>query len=330
MPLLQINAASGGPSLHPSGDCPDPALAQALQTAGPIIIMVHGYKFAPGHHRACPHRHILSLSPRQCWKALSWPSGLGFGGQTPNEGVAIAFGWQARGTLWNAYGRAAEAGRQLAELVKQIHIMAPNRPVHMIAHSLGARVVLGALSAVPAGSVGRMILLNGADYSDTAKRALTSDAGKRAEIINVTTRENDLFDFLFERLIRPPHRKARCLAEDFPAAPNTLHIQLDHPGTREALSRLGFHVAQDATRICHWSAYLRPGLMQVYAALLREPAHQSLPRLRRQLPNAANPRWCRLWPWSQTVKPAAPVNPVDLASQAWMSSAGSTSRTMNQ
>lgn len=323
VPLLEINAGPDGPRLHRSGERPDTALQDALRRTGPVIIMVHGFKFAPGHARDCPHGHILSLTPRRNWKALSWPRGLGFGGDAPDEGLAIAFGWSARGTLWQAYGRAPDAARQLAELVGAIRRIDPQRPVHMIAHSLGARVVLGAVAAVPAGSIGRVILLNGADYADTAQRALTSPAGASAELLNVTTRENDLFDFLFERLIQPPRRGARCLAEAFPAQPNTLHIQLDHPATRIALSQLGFDVAQDATRICHWSAYLRPGLMDVYRALLRDPDRLSLARLRKQLCHDPDPRWSRLWPLPQ-------ANPVAMAAQAWLSWAGGTNGTVQR
>lgn len=328
MPHLEVNTGPAGPCLHRTGERPDAALALALRRPGPIIVMVHGYKFSPGHDRACPHGHILSLSPRPCWKALSWPRALGFGAGDPEEGVAIAFGWAARGTLWRAYGRAPDAGRQLADLVRRIHRIDPARPVQMIAHSLGARVVLGALATLPAGSIGRVILLNGADYAETARRAIAAPAGRRAEILNVTTRENDLFDFLFERLIRPPHPGARCLAEAFPAAPNTLQIQLDHPATRDALSRLGFRVASEPTRICHWSAYLRPGLMQVYNDLLRDPRRLTLSGLRHHLGDAHDPRWSRLWPWAQT--PAPSLGPVGFATGAWLSAPEETRHTANQ
>ena len=79
---------------------------------GPVIVMVHGFKYAPGHRSECPHRQILSLDPvRDCFKVVSWPRGLGFGRGAPDEGLGIGFGWNARGTLRQAYAEAARAGK---------------------------------------------------------------------------------------------------------------------------------------------------------------------------------------------------------------------------
>ena len=80
MPLIHVNAGPDGPDLH---DRPGPLgqyLPDLLAGDGPVILMLHGYKYAPGHARECPHRHILSLAPeRDCFKVVSWPRGLGFG-----------------------------------------------------------------------------------------------------------------------------------------------------------------------------------------------------------------------------------------------------------
>jgi len=297
MPLLQINAGPDGPVVNRTQRPLGPTLQKALQTPGPIIIMLHGYKFAPGHHRGCPHRHILSLRPNpQCWKALSWPRALGFGAGKAQEGLGIAFGWSARGTIWQAYARAANAAGQLARLITQIRRAAPGRAVHLMAHSLGARVALGAMRQLPGGSIDRMILLNAAEYGAYARDALESEAGRAAEIINVTSRENDLFDFLLERLIAPPEPGDRTMAHAMPQRPNTLTIQLDHPGTLDALTRAGFAIAPRTFRFCHWSTYLRPGLFDVYRTLLRNPETLPLAQLRAALPETPEPRWSRVLP----------------------------------
>ncbi|WP_135501803.1 alpha/beta hydrolase [Roseovarius aestuariivivens] len=323
MPLLPINAGPDGLCLHLTGARPDAALREMRHMTGPVIVMVHGYKFAPGHVRACPHRHILSLSPRPVRTALSWPRGLGFGTGAAGEGLAIGFGWPARGTLGQAYGRASHAATELAHLIDQLHGHAPHRPVHLIAHSLGARVVLGALAQVRTAGARRIILLNAAEYALAAELALTSPAGRRAEVIHITSRENDLFDFLFERLIRPPARGARCLTEAFPTLPNTLQIQIDHPAAQRQLARAGFDVSGTPSRVCHWSPYLRPGAMALYRALLRTPERLPLSQLRAALPDRPDPRWSRLWPGLRPDAPGAQV-------QAWLSSAGKTRSTMNQ
>ncbi|WP_428515651.1 alpha/beta hydrolase [Roseovarius sp.] len=330
MPLLQIDATPLGPCLHGSEEAPLPSLRRALVRPGPIIVMTHGFKYAPGHPAACPHKHILALDPEmRTWKAKSWPRGLGFGADRPDEGLAIGFGWSARGTIWNAYRQAERAGLCLAELVTMIRRVAPDRPVHLVAHSMGARVALGALPHLRAGAIGRVLLLNGAEYGTAARAAIESEAGRAAEIISVTTRENDLFDFLMERLISAPEHGDRSLAQALPQRPNTLTVQLDHPDTLPSLERAGFRVAPGRARFyCHWSTYLRDGLFDFYRALLREPQHVTLSRLRAQLPDMPDPRWSRVLPWPRPALPAWPF--LSRASQAGLSSGGITSNTVNQ
>ena len=295
MPLLQINAGPQGPELHGASRPLGHALADGLETPGPIIIMVHGFKFAPGDAFDCPHRHILALEPaRDCWKAMSWPRALGFGSGFEDEGLALAFGWSARGTIWQAYNRAEAAGHALAALIRQLRQAAPDRPVHLLTHSLGARVALSALPHLAEGDVGRAILLNPAEFGGRARAALATPAGCGAEIYNVTSRENDVFDFLLERLIAPPHRGDGTLAQTMPRQPNTLTLQLDHPGTLKALNAHGFPVAPPRGRICHWSSYLRPGVFSLYRTLLRRPETLSQARLRSILPDRPDPRWSRV------------------------------------
>ncbi|WP_101065382.1 alpha/beta hydrolase [Roseovarius salinarum] len=295
MPVLRINAGKDALEAHGQPGPVDPLLRKALRGTGPIVVMVHGYKFAPGHAGACPHDHILSLDPPgTCWKALSWPRQLGFGTDRGDEGLAIAFGWRARGSIWRAYREAEIAGHALARLVEALGRLAPHRPVHALAHSLGARVVLSALPQLSAGRLGRVILLAGAEYSTRAAAALDSPAGRAAEIFNVTSRENDLFDFLLERLIAPPRRGDWALGQLMPARPNTLTVQMDHPATLQALRAAGFAIAPTAARVCHWSGYLRPGVFDFYRALLREPARLPLRPLRAALPDRPDPRWSRI------------------------------------
>lgn len=284
MPLLRINSGAKGLHIHQSSSPVLPALIDALARPGPVIIMVHGYKFAPGHSRGCPHRHILSLTPRSdCWKAKSWPKHLGFGHGDPREGLAIAFGWFARGTIWQAHLEAQNAARKLANLIAVIHALAPDRKVHILAHSMGARVALSALSFCPAKSVGRLILLNPAEYGAFGRTALESQAGKSAEILGVTTRANICFDFLFERLISRPERGDRSLAWSLPQQANTLTLHLDHNKTLAMFQAWGMTVSPNTSGICHWSTYLGPGLLEVYCHLLREPERYTLERMRQHL-----------------------------------------------
>ncbi len=292
MPLLRIDATDDGPVIHNSPRSAGARLRRLAQGAGPVVIMVHGFKFSPGDRVHCPHIHILSTQESPCRKAVSWPRGLGFGGGA-DEGLAIAFGWQARGTVWQAWERAAQAGRQMADIIFEIRKAAPLRPIHCMAHSMGARVALNALGRVPLGAVNRVLLLAGAEFNSAARRAMDSPGGRGAEVINVTSRENDLFDFALERLMAPDGDTS--IGRVFPNLPNSLTLQLDDTETLAALRRMGFPIAAPTHRICHWSAYLRPGVFSFYQDLMRNEAELPLAYLKAHLPLQAQPRWSRLF-----------------------------------
>lgn len=275
-----------------ASDPPPPRLwaeAAALPPAAPIIVMTHGYRFSPFAGETCPHRHILSLTPDPSRRALSWPRALGFG--TGGAGLGIAFGWEARGSLGAAYRRAEAAGRDLAALVARLH-GASGRPIAVIGHSLGARVALCALERLDPGAAGRVILLTGAEFRDRAEAAANSPGGQAAEIINITSRENDAFDFGFELALSGGMRAA--LARGFGQGPNRLDLQVDCDRTLAVLARHGFAVRGQPARLCHWSPYLREGLFDLYRALLRQPESLPLAALRAALPRDQTPRWSRL------------------------------------
>lgn len=295
MPIIRINARGRSLCLHGSPQPMASVLNRTRSVPGPVIVMTHGYKYRPGHKECCPHRYILSLRPEaKPWIAPSWPQALGFGDRTSDEGLAIAFGWDARGALWQAHNRAQEAGRALADLIKALRHVNPNRTVHFLGHSMGAEVVMEALHHLPAGALNRIISLTGATYRYRALEALQSPAGQKAEFINVTSRENDLFDFLFERLIAPGSRGDRAIGLGI-EAPNAVTLQLDCPRTLAHLASLGPRIDAPQHRVCHWSSYMRPGVLSLYRELLRN--HQNLPLsvLRRGLPQHSSRRWSRLF-----------------------------------
>ncbi|MCA0872058.1 alpha/beta hydrolase [Seohaeicola saemankumensis] len=291
MPVVRINSVENRPQLHGTSRPAWPILRRLGPGPGPVIVMIHGYKYEPGHARHCPHRHILSLHPASLPDA--WPRPLGFGAGHRDEGLGIAFGWNARGALWSAQARARDAGRVLARVIGELHRLAPARPVHIVAHSMGTEVALEALHHLPAGAVDRILSLTGACYRSRTATALATPAGQSAEFVNITSRENDPFDFLFERLITPPRPGDRSIGQGLDG-PGTVTLQLDCPGTLDHLDRIGLPVAPPQRRICHWSSYTRPGVLQMYSALLRRPGAFPLDALRRGLPPTPAPRWSRL------------------------------------
>lgn len=228
------------------------------------------------------------------WTCPSWPRQLGFGLGHADEGLAIAFGWQARGTLQQAQERAVQAGRAMAKVIAQLQQQNPTRPVHIIGHSLGAEVAFEALHHLTENAVDRIISLTGASYQSRVLKALQTPAGRSVELFNITSRENDPYDYLFELLTRAPTNGDRAIGQGL-AARNALTLQIDCLATLATLSQAGSTIAQPQRRICHWSSYTRSGTLGFYRKLMRKPAELPLAVLRQKLPEQSDSRWSRLF-----------------------------------
>jgi hypothetical protein len=249
MPLLRINATARGLRVHRSPQSVTAALASVATGRGPTVIMVHGYKYSPFVQGRCPHGRIFH--------AGAWPAQL----HSNTQGaLTIALGWHARGGLLRAYDTALRQAGQLAQVIQAVR---GRGPVHLIAHSLGATVVLAALPYLRAGDVGRIVLLSGAAHLGLAHHALATPAGATSDVFHVTGRSNALFDFAFESLIPGSGAIGRGLRYG-----NATILQIDCPVTLARLAALGYPLARAQRRVCHWSCYTRPGVMTLNAALL--------------------------------------------------------------
>ena len=292
MPVLRLNAGTEGPVLHGSPASAMRIITSAALGSGPVIVMIHGYKYDPYCAKHSPHASIFAGPTRPVLhKKVQWLHHLGFGSGDPNEGLAIPFAWRARGSLWRAQRAARLAGQQLADVITAIHQRAPRRPIHVVTHSMGSEVIFEALFGLPANSIDRIVTLTGASYASRAADALQqSKAGRTAALINVTSRENDPFDFLYERLIPPPQRGDLSLGRGIDL-PNAVTLRLDCARTLAQLAQCGGHIAAPSRRICHWSGYTRPGAMRFYAHALRHPDAVPLSALQQTLPATVGPRW---------------------------------------
>lgn len=312
MPILRLNVDHAGPhgpsglSLHGSPAPARPAICHAARGLGPVIIMIHGYKYDPCRTDRSPHTTIFGRTPHlDKHNAIQWLRHLGFGSGRRDEGLAVAFGWRARGNLWRAQHSARAAGRHLADVVTDIRARAPHRPIHAITHSMGSEVIFEALHHLAPGDINRIITLTGATYASRAQGAMQTPAGAQAELFNVTSRENDVFDFMFERLIAPPLKGdwAMGIGLDLP---NTVNIQLDCAHSLATLERFGGHLAGAKGRVCHWSSYTRPGALRFYGRALRDPHGVPLKALRHALPAGIAPRWSRMFARPR-VSPPLPI-----------------------
>jgi len=267
MALLSVNTEENPDGHAPAGDRTLAAALDTLAPGGSVTVMIHGYRFCPHHPRTDPHRHILSLNPRtDCWKAVSWPRHLHL--DRPGAGLGIGFGWPATGPLPRVARRAHRAGQQLARMIDAIQAARPDAQVNLVAHSLGARVALTALETAPRDVVRRMILISGAEYRARAERALRSPAAMRLRVLNVTSGENAAFDLMFRLAVAPCDPFDRPLSAGLDHLPNGIDLAIDDEATRTVLRGMGHRLRAPATRICHWSGYMRPGLFSVYRRML--------------------------------------------------------------
>ncbi|MEO0765990.1 MAG: alpha/beta hydrolase [Pseudomonadota bacterium] len=295
MPILRLNAGPGGLTVHGSPAAALPMVRTAARGTGPIMVLIHGFKYDPEHTSFSPHTSIFGTEMHHHKDGnVQWLRHLGFCSGNAHEGLAIAFAWRARGNLWRAKRAARVAGQHLAEVIALIRRVAPHRAIHVISHSMGSEVIFAALQSLPAHAVHRIIALSGATYATRAMDAMQSRAGRTAELFNITSRENDVFDFMYERLIAPPIPGDRAMSMGLDL-PNVVNLQLDCARTLAALTRFGGHVAPPLRRMCHWSGYTRPGVLRFYAHALRNPQAVSVPALRRVLPETVAPRWSRLF-----------------------------------
>lgn len=290
MPLIRIDAYGDAAEPHNKAASADLEVSRH-DDDGPAIVMVHGYSYRPGNPKHCPHRTLFSLETGR--REPGWPRHLGFGGGHDAEGLAVAFGWDARGTPRAAHDRTVPAGRALSDIVRLLKNRVPRRPVHVIAHSMGIEPVLEAMHHLPAGALDRILSLNGAAYHSRVLAALNTLAGRTSEFINITSRENDAFDFMFERLIARPQRGDRSIGLGLSSA-NALTLRIDCTETLTHLAGMGAPIAAPDRLVCHHSAYTRPGMLRLCNALMRNPDIWTMDALRAGLPFQRVARWSRL------------------------------------
>ena len=274
MALMSVNATETG--WASAASLPD--ALRPLPRGAAVVIMIHGYRFSPWVAEEDPHGHILSPTPRKsCWKAVSWPRHMRL--DRDDAALGIGFGWHARGPLPSVARRAFDIGRTLAGFIIEIKSLRADLQVHILAHSMGARVALAALADLPPGALRRIILLSGAEYRANARAAMTAAAAKSVDVVNVTSRENVLFDALFRLGVPAPASTDWPISAGFADLAGWTDLRVDCPQTRKMLRDAGYPTRAPTTRICHWSTYLRPGLFRLYRDLCDPTGPDPLARL---------------------------------------------------
>lgn len=302
--LLDVTEPKGAPFLPADAKAAAPRLPQDA----PIIVLTHGFMFDPfGGPHCDPHQFLYHFDSERAaqdrWKrSVSWPLGLGFSNEAEDgaEGLCVAFSWSARTPLWEAwmrqrrarfslaYDEAGAAGMALAETIRVLAAAFPGRRIDLVGHSLGARVVLAAIATLaregdPARhALGRAILLNPAEFVESALETLAVAGSAMPQVYAVGARENSIFNMLLERFApRVPFPRIGLGREGLGRAhPRWIDLQLDRADLEDWLSVRGIEIDSTPRKACHWGVYNRSGVMALYRAILRERSPWSLDALR--------------------------------------------------
>ncbi len=319
MAILGITATEDGPRSATGEADLSEALGSRLArlpARAPIVVLIHGYRFDPARPEADPHRSIFAVDAPVDRRTRGWPAGLGFADDAGETGLCLGFGWPAtppahlptllrsgRTGFAAVYDRAAENGARLAELIALVQRLAPDRPVDILAHSLGARVALSALPLL-ARAPGRVILLGAAEFDARALDFLAAAPSPRpARVYNVTARANDVYDAAFEMFAPRGGRGERAVGQGLRAAPpNWIDLQIDRAEVTGWINARGVALTPAQARLCHWSFYTRDGAFAVYEAILRRRPGWDIRSLR-AIPDltAQDPRWSRILPRARPV-----------------------------
>jgi hypothetical protein len=150
-----------------------------------------------------------------------------------------------------------------------------------------------------------MILLAGAELRGPAAAAMDTPAGCTAEVLNVASRQNTLFDLMLRAALTCGLSRSLGAGLARPL-PNWTDLHIDRADTLAALASRGFPLAPPDRPVCHWSAYLRPGVFPLYRAILARrigPAALRLPLP----PRAERARPALRLPTLRTSQPGRPA-----------------------
>lgn len=277
--------------LFPNGDLTglDVAIsaARALPAEAALIVMVHGMRYCPAVPTRSASRTLFAADPALMRPRIqSWPKHLRGCAPGKTAPLCVGFGWPARTSLWQAAARIPDASAALTVTLRALSAAAC-RPVQIIAHSLGVATSFAAISQVQRGQIGRVLSLSGAMFTDQAKAALTSPAGREMRVLNVASRENAPFDRMFELALG---RGRSAIGVGLGRSARWTDLRIDDGETLKALQHLGYPVAPQSHRICHWSSYLRPGLFPLYRDLLAINGAAKMRNLSAALPDYGAPK----------------------------------------
>lgn len=229
------------------------------------LVFVHGFGDDPKSDVAeiNPNRYLfprwermLDREPHQsCWH--SWYS-------VPRTPQGIWRAW--RQGHWNRYEYAWDLAQVQARILAK-DLRRTEQPPDILCHSLGSRVVLGALALGAPAS--RVIILNGAEYLSAA--AAVAQARPDVEFFSVCVKEDDVLNILGRFAPGVGTRFVGNTVLGLKASSNWTDLPLDDINFRGLMKTLyGWELAGDNpdSAADHHYSYLNPDNWPLYRAIL--------------------------------------------------------------
>ena len=159
----------------------------------PVTIMVHGSGFSPYSNRADGQATIFARHlGAGNWQNRSWPQRFASLGTPDYSCLAITYGWDAiKSAILSGpnnaalYDAAAQEAQNLATVINTLHEIDTHRPINIICHGLGARIVMGSFQYQTGNHVNRVVILAGHEFSATTLTTLSQKNTKKTQFYNL-------------------------------------------------------------------------------------------------------------------------------------------------
>ncbi|MEM7243128.1 MAG: hypothetical protein AAF429_13175 [Pseudomonadota bacterium] len=174
--------------------------AAGADAAHPMVMMIHGQGFDPGIRRADPYRTIFAYDPygdriADYWRLQSWVHRFKDAAAAPANALMIGYGWQAcapdfvtSANLNEVARKAVTEAQFFSQFICRLRQMAPKRRLHVLAHGLGAKVVLRALEQTPNMRIDRLVMLDAVALISDGLLAMNAKAGHKTALYNIYDR----------------------------------------------------------------------------------------------------------------------------------------------
>lgn len=281
----------------------DGALTAWVGAKKRVVVMVHGFDYDPtedgGPQQDDPTSSVYGI-PSVVGLGNSWLPLVGeysADGTQPLADLAIGYSYRSLSDFtgygdagWSNYyqlavwDQATLAAKGLAFLLATL--VAKGIAVDILAHSLGTRTTTQAIGMLTPGvqdaTIGRVVLLDGAEYTVDANRVY---AGRAFQVFNIVNRKDVVLSLGACQMCHPVRYNdsdaARVVGRDgLRVATNWLDIQLDNPQAQAWLASNGYPVTPDPAPddvhstpgLRHWVCYTNALNRALVSALVQNAA----------------------------------------------------------